>query len=358
MSARSEFVCYTTRRRRTLGLIGLIFVGYLLLVLCLQWGADDAIELDDVLLLALLYLIGWGVSAVSPAGCIKLGAEQMEMHMGKRLIFSMRYRDCARALRIRNGSALAVQGARGAVQVNDADWVPQQEGALPISAALAARLPESCFRKDSAKERFRMSLLQMKMLLCMPRFIIVFLLMISLWVCAGATLRNLHSQAVLQAEKVGCDEPSSSEGYVYITRKEYELPAGDELNFEFDEFTLRLTPRRVESPAFFTAMQARSGFCVLWHRLRGTMPAWEQAYKEYTEKKRWSLMSYPIGTPYWEYSVEPRSDRFYSVRFRDADGFSSDMLFESGKNGTCRGVLLKKPTVAEALLLIEAPEIP
>lgn len=330
------------RSRRRVSLMFLIWAAVLLLLL-----PSSTRELGyNVDLMAVLVLLWLSVQALRPWIQVKnyLCEDAWETYRGGKLIRRLPYSECRAAYRQTDKKGVTtfwLTWDKLSVQCRDTDWDPCTDDAAPAGDFLLSHLPQNVV--ESATTRAILRWFGKGMIDCfkIPQFILPILLCCGLIFGAVWVLRApLEDGNPFEAE---CPHTAYFE-----QDSTYPISPTEEPQ-QLGDITLQVTHKAQVSR--LDALHYDSGICMLWHRLTGTLPAWQQGHREYTAACTARDYSLPKDKDkgYWYFTVTPApKDTDCSLLFVNQEGFSLSPFCTSVHAGTYSGYLLQQP--AKALL--------
>lgn len=229
---------------------------------------------------------------------VHVGDEAVELWWRGKCARRMPYADCGKAFRWqerKGGAMLCLVCGHECLGLRESDWQGVSADFPSLSALLEAKLPPTSLREGGKG-----------MYLChwcvsrdMARFLCILMMFLSVAMGMSKGLQELHRQAT---QLMACDPPAPLSEQTELRRFEMPTDAGV---YEWEGVRFTLTKREVPPPpGRLTTMHMESGLAVLYHYLTGTLPAWQRQYKAYAESHPLLFKDVPIGTPYWEYTIE------------------------------------------------------
>lgn len=336
------------RSRRRVSLMFLIWAAVLLLLL-----PSSTRELGyNVDLMAVLVLLWLAVQALRPWIQVKnyLCEDAWEIYRGGKLIRRLPYSECRAAYRQTDNKGVTtfwLTWDKLSVQCRETDWEPCTDDAAPAGDFLIAHLPPN--RMETATTRAILRWFGKGMIDCfkIPQFILPFLFC---FVLVFGLTWGLRAQI-----EDGCPFESTGSDTVYFEQESTYPISPTEEPQQLGDMTLQITHKAQVSR--LDALHYNSGICMLWHRLTGTLPAWQQGHREYTAACTAHDYSLPQDRAkgYWAFTVTPApKDSGRCLQFINQEGFSLSPFCTSVHAGSYTGYLLQQP--AKVLLLLPITE--
>lgn len=336
------------RRQRRFSLMLLIWSAVLLFLMPSS-EREAGYNADLVAVLVLLWLL---IKLLRPWIQVKnyLCEDAWEMYRGGRLIRRLPFSECRAAYcqtDKKGATTFWLTWNKLSVQYRGTDWKPCTADAAPAGDFLLSHLPPNVVKAATTRAILRWFGRGITDCFKIPQFILPILL------CCGLIFGSVW---VLRAplEDGNPFEAECPHTAYFEQDSTYPISPTEEPQ-QLGDITLQVTHKAQVSR--LDALHYDSGICMLWHRLTGTLPAWQQGHREYTAACTARDYSLPKdkNKGYWCFTVTPApKDSGRCLQFINKEGFSLSPFCSEVHEGTYSGYLLQHP--AKVLLLLPITE--